>query len=55
MERLLEQGLTEIEKQDMRRLIAGKYNWQRIAEQTIAVYKKVLNPQITQIDADYTD
>lgn len=42
MERLLGQGLTEIEKEDMRRLIAEKYNWARIAEQTIEVYRKVL-------------
>ena len=42
MEKLLNRGLTEDEKRYMRRLIAEKYNWQKIAEQTIEVYKKSL-------------
>jgi glycosyltransferase involved in cell wall biosynthesis len=43
MERLLDRGLTGDEKQDMRRLISERYNWNKIAEQTIEVYKKALN------------
>ena len=42
MAMLLNKDLTEIEKQDLRLRIAEKYNWDRIAEQTIAVYKKAL-------------
>jgi glycosyltransferase involved in cell wall biosynthesis len=42
MERLLRRGLTEIEKHAMRRVIADKYNWNKIAEQTIAVYRTAL-------------
>ena len=44
MEMLLNKDLTEIEKRDLRRQIAEKYNWDRIAELTIAVYKKALTP-----------
>ena len=42
MERLSGRRLTEIEKRDMRKLIAKKYNWNKIAEQTIEVYGKVM-------------
>ncbi len=44
MEALLGQDLTEIEKRDLRLRIAEKYNWLKIAEQTIEVYKKALTP-----------
>ncbi len=44
MEVLLDKGLTEIEKRDLRLQIAEKYNWLKIAEQTIEVYKKALTP-----------
>lgn len=43
LETLLEKDLTESEKQTIQRGIAEKYNWNRIAEQTIEVYEKVLN------------
>ena len=39
---LLEKELSKIEKQALRRLIAEKYNWNKIADQTIAVYRKAL-------------
>jgi len=42
MEILLDKELTENEKQALRRLIAEKYNWNKIADQTIAVYRKAL-------------
>ena len=42
IEALLSTELTDIEKQDMRRLIAENYNWNKIAKQTIEVYEKVL-------------
>ena len=42
MEVLLEKGLSEEERQEIRRQIEEKYNWDRIAEQTIGVYEKVL-------------
>ena len=35
MEMLLDKDLTEIEKRDLRLHIAEKYNWLKIAEQTI--------------------
>jgi glycosyltransferase involved in cell wall biosynthesis len=41
LEILLDKDLTETEKSYMRLQIAGKYNWQRIAEQTIEVHKEV--------------
>ena len=44
MEVLLDKHLTEIEKRDLRLQIAEKYNWLKIAEQTIEVYKKALTP-----------
>ena len=39
---LLEKQLSKNEKQALRRLIAEKYNWNKIADQTIAVYRKAL-------------
>jgi glycosyltransferase involved in cell wall biosynthesis len=42
MEALLKKGLPEIEKRDMRLQIAEKYNWLKIAEQTVEVYRKAL-------------
>ncbi len=42
MEVLLEKELSEEERQEIRKQIEEKYNWDRIAEQTIAVYKKVV-------------
>ncbi len=44
METLLDKDLTEIEKRDLRLRIEEKYNWLKIAEQTIEVYKKALTP-----------
>ena len=43
MEALVEKGLAEKEQQKIRKQIAEKYNWDRIAEQTIKVYEKVLS------------
>jgi glycosyltransferase involved in cell wall biosynthesis len=43
MESLLKQDLTEMEKRYMRLQIAEKYNWSKIAEQTVEVYRKALN------------
>jgi len=43
MEVLLEKGLSEEERKEIRRQIEEKYNWDRIAEQTIGVYEKVLD------------
>ena len=42
MAALLETSLSEKERQEIRDQIAQKYNWDKIAEQTIEVYKKVL-------------
>jgi len=42
MEVLLEKGLSEEERKEIRKQIEEKYNWDRIAEQTIEVYQKVL-------------
>ena len=42
MELLLEKELSEEDRHDMRRQIEEKYDWLKIAEQTIEVYKKVL-------------
>jgi glycosyltransferase involved in cell wall biosynthesis len=42
MEMLLDKGLTETEQRDLRLRIAEKYNWLRIADQTIEVYKRAL-------------
>ena len=43
MATLLPRELANDEKQAMRRQIAEKYNWDKIAEQTTKVYEKVLN------------
>ncbi len=40
MEVLLEKELSETEQQQMREQIEEKYNWDRIADQTIEVYRK---------------
>ena len=40
MAMLLNKDLTEIEKRNLRLQIAEKYNWLKIAEQTIEVYRK---------------
>jgi len=42
MEVLLEKKLSEEELQEIRTQIEEKYNWEKIAEQTIEVYRKVL-------------
>lgn len=42
MEALLEVKLSEREKEEIRSQIKEKYNWDRIAEQTIEVYRKAL-------------
>jgi glycosyltransferase involved in cell wall biosynthesis len=42
MKLLLEKGLSDTEKQDMRRVIAERYDWNKIADQTIEVYKKAI-------------
>ncbi|MBN2062144.1 MAG: glycosyltransferase [Deltaproteobacteria bacterium] len=42
MELFIEKGLSDTKKQDMRRLIAEKYDWEKIVEQTIAVYNKTV-------------
>jgi len=42
MEALFKQDLTEREKRDMRLQIAEKYNWLKIAEQTVEVYRKAM-------------
>ena len=39
---LLEKELSEEERQEIRRQIEEKYNWDKIAEQTIGVYRKAL-------------
>ena len=43
MKVLLEKGLSKEEREEMRNQITEKYNWDRIAEQTIGVYEKALN------------
>jgi len=42
IEALLEVKLSKKEKEEIRSQIKEKYNWDRIAEQTIEVYKKAL-------------
>ena len=42
MKILLEKGLSEEEQREIRKRIEEKYNWDRIAQQTIEVYKKAL-------------
>ncbi|MCL6582145.1 MAG: glycosyltransferase family 4 protein [bacterium] len=43
MEFFLDKELPDEEKQKMRRQIEEKYNWDKIAEQTIEVYQRVVN------------
>lgn len=43
MESLLQKPLSEMEKRDMCLQIAEKYNWLKIAQQTVEVYHKALN------------
>lgn len=40
---LLENTMSEKERQELRKQIVERYNWDKIAEQTIKVYEKVLN------------
>lgn len=40
---LLDQELTEEEQQYIRNEIEDKYNWDKIAEQTIEVYRKAIS------------
>jgi glycosyltransferase involved in cell wall biosynthesis len=40
---LLEQELTEEEQQYIRNEIEDKYNWDKIAEQTIEIYRKAIS------------
>ena len=42
MEVLLKKDLTETERQEIRKQIEEKYNWDKIAEQTIEVYRKLI-------------
>jgi len=42
MEILLEKELSEEEQQEIRNQIEEKYNWDKIAKQTIEVYRKAL-------------
>jgi alpha-maltose-1-phosphate synthase len=42
IENLLDIELTDIEQQDIKSQIQLKYNWEKIAEQTIEVYNKIL-------------
>lgn len=42
METLLHKEVSEEERKEMRTQIEKKYNWDKIAEQTIEVYRKVL-------------
>jgi len=43
MERLLVKGISDSERETNRRMIEEKYNWDRIAEETVEVYEKVRN------------
>ncbi len=42
MEVLMEKGLSEEQRQEIQNQIEEKYNWDSIAEQTIAVYRKAI-------------
>ena len=42
IEVLLEKGLSEKERQKIRKQIEEKYNWDKIAQQTIQVYRKLI-------------
>jgi len=46
MEFFLDKELPDEEKQKMRRQIEEKYNWDKIAEQTIEVYQRVVNSNL---------
>jgi len=46
MEILLKKGLSKTEREQTRRQMQEKYNWDRIAEQTIEVYRKVLGHRV---------
>ena len=43
IEALCDKAMSEEERQHMRTMIAEKYNWNSIAEQTISVYRAVVN------------
>jgi glycosyltransferase involved in cell wall biosynthesis len=42
LEQVLNNNSNKQEKVDYRATVAKKYNWDKIAQQTIAVYEKVL-------------
>ena len=42
MEVLLHRGISEEERRAVKTMMEEKYNWDRIAEQTIEVYRKVI-------------
>jgi glycosyltransferase involved in cell wall biosynthesis len=42
MAKLLNKVISKTEKRNMHRLIQKKYNWNRVAEQTIEVYEKLM-------------
>jgi hypothetical protein len=42
MKILMRKKLTNKEKQNIHNLIRNKYNWQKIADQTIAAYENAL-------------
>jgi glycosyltransferase involved in cell wall biosynthesis len=46
--RCLKAGLSEEEKKAMSQKLEEKFNWNQIADQTIAVYKKALLPKSAQ-------
>jgi len=39
---LLEKGISEKEQKEIRKMIEDKYNWDKIAEKTIKVYRKAI-------------
>lgn len=43
---LLKQEFTSMEQHDLRMQVVDNYNWPKIAEQTLSVYKKALNKQV---------
>ncbi|MDY6862354.1 MAG: glycosyltransferase family 4 protein [Thermodesulfobacteriota bacterium] len=43
MDHLLEKGISVKERNEIKNKIKEKYNWDRIAEQTIGIYKKTIN------------
>ncbi len=42
MRKLLKRSLSDVEKRDLRDRVITHYNWSRIADQTIAVYEKII-------------